>query len=111
MQGMIKELKTYQTVEKLSFNEQTGYAGVSDKEVWIEINQLINSNLIPLFIFLIKNDRLTNVEVSNALNSFFEYLYFKKIDEKLDTEDKEELNRIIMQILIIIKKEHLPISV
>lgn len=107
---MIKELNDYQIVEKLSPDSITGYTGFNDREARGEINQLINSNLIPLIIFLIKHDRITDEEVLVAVEKFFEYLHYSKIEQRLDTEDKEELLSVIMNILRIIEKEYLPIS-
>ena len=59
---------------------------------------------------MITHDRLTNEEVLVALEKFFKYLHYSKIEERLDTEDKEGLLSVIMNILKIIEKEYLPIS-
>ena len=107
---VIKKLKAYQIEQKLGPNESTGYTGLADREIYTELNQLINSNLIPLFSFLTKEGRLTNEEVASVLNDFFLYLHYKKIDKQLDTVDKEELLEVIMNILRIIEMEHIPIS-
>ena len=90
-QETLKRLKAYQVEKKLAPNENTGYNGLADRKIYEELNQLINSNLIPLFSLLVKEDRLTNDEVATALDKFFLYLHYKKIDIQLDTVDKEEL--------------------
>ena|SRR5260221_10454393 len=107
---VVRKLKEYQIVEKLSVNSDTGYMGLGNRELWAEINQLINGEIIPTFIYLIKENRLTNKDVKQTIDNFFDYLAGRKIYHQLDTEDKEELNKVLLTILQIIGKEHIPLN-
>jgi hypothetical protein len=83
---------------------------LANREIYTELNQVINSDVIPLFSFLVRENRLTDEEVAGVLHDFFQYLHNRKIDIELDTEDREELSSVILNILKILQMEHIPIE-
>lgn len=107
---VLDKLKAYQIKKKLAPDDATGYTGLANREVYAELNQVINSDVIPLFSFLVKENRLTDKEVSGVLHDFFQYLRNKNISTQLDTEDREELSAVILNILRILQMDHIPIE-
>ena len=110
-QEILDKLKAYQIKKKFAPDVLTGYTGLANRDIYTELNQVINSDLIPLFSFLVKENRLTDNEVSGVLHDFFQYQRNRKITSQLDTEDREELTNIILNLLRILQMEHIPIEI